>query len=98
VNENGACPRCAAIALKVQERIERGQLPRISARVIKTPRLTRLARIGGGMPCAACDETISGEHWAYPDYPKPNSDLRGWDLHFHPLCHEIWDEEATFTD
>ena len=97
VNEEGACSGCEALVARTRDRIERGRLPKIAGQEGKTPRTTALKLTQGGMPCAACDETIAAEHFAYPDYPVP-AGARKADLHMHFLCHEIWEEEATVTD
>src|SRR5438309_1339994 len=71
VNEEGACSGCEALVARIRDRIERGRLPKIAGQEGKTPRTTALKLTQGDMPCAACDETIAAEHFAYPDYPAP---------------------------
>ena len=95
LNDDGVCARCAAIAEEVRQRLADGGLPRMPSAKL-TPgekvRTTAISRPGGGMPCAACDEAITDEHWAYPDFPDKKR-TRGRDLHFHKLCEEIWQKE-----
>ncbi len=95
VNQHGVCARCERVSGQIEECLERGELPHILVREIRVPRTTRMERDSGGMPCAGSGGEIRGPHWAYPDYPKPGRpDVRGWNLHFHYLCHEIWEELA----
>lgn len=95
VNDYAVCSRCEALVARIRERIGLRRLPRIAAREGKTPHTTARKVTKGGMPCAACDDAIAGEHFSYPDYPVPAGRA---DLHMHFLCHEIWEEEATVTD
>src|SRR5206468_12423433 len=97
LNDEMVCARCQNIAERVRQRIEQGRLPRISLREAKGPRTTARQSHVTGIPCVACDDPINSEHWAYPDYPDPRA-RRHLDLHFHVLCHAIWEEEATITD
>jgi hypothetical protein len=95
VSEESRCAGCEALVAQIRERIERGDLPKVNLREVKGPRMTAVLLPRGGMPCVACDQTIDGEHFAYPDYPVPAGPRRG-DLHMHELCHEIWDQEAAY--
>ncbi len=94
VNDEQLCVSCAEIVGMIRERIASGQLPKVPNVDPKGPRMTALPRDRGGMPCAGCDMTIAGAHMAYPDFPDP-AEKRHYDLHFHDLCHDIWEEEAT---
>jgi hypothetical protein len=89
ITDEELCGRCEAIVSKVRDRIAKGRLPRVPIRIPKPPRMTAMTRHVGEMPCAACDEQIAREHWAYPDYPPASGDKRRYDLHFHFVCHAI---------
>jgi hypothetical protein len=95
VTGDGVCKRCEGIVAAVRDGIERRRLPKVPVREVRGPRTTAFRFERGGMPCAACDQQIDGDHFAYPDYPDPD---RKRDLHMHFLCHEIWEEEATVAD
>jgi hypothetical protein len=74
VDGEGACPKCAAIAAKIRDRILRGLITRYQRR----SRPDRLVREAGGT-CAACDLEIADEsHWV------------SGEARFHETCHEIW--------
>jgi hypothetical protein len=64
-----------------RERIDEGHLPRIlPERVWGSPS-------GAGEPCSLCDRAI---------LPCQSLlELEGWpDIHFHVVCHAIWDHEC----
>ncbi len=75
--------RDKALRLQIRERIERGVLP-----VMVPQRI--YGGYGSGDVCVACDQPIAPSQIDYEvDGPKP-----GMPLHFHFVCHVLWQLEC----
>lgn len=94
VDEEGTCQRCGWLVIRVRGKTLTGRLPWLrNDPLANTLRMGVLRGRARGSPCAICDEPIHGDHFAYPEFTDPEN-RRKWELHFHTLCHEIWEREA----
>lgn len=92
VNDEELCKECAALTEHARTLIEADELPKFSAHEF---RMTAGRSHDKDRTCALCSQPIQDkEHCIIPNVQMPRRQWRG-DLHFHDVCHGIWEEQGT---
>jgi len=92
VNDEELCKECVALTERAQKLIDADELPKFSVHEF---RVTAGRSHEQGHTCVLCSQQIQDkEHSIIPNVAMPRRQWRG-DLHFHDLCHGIWEEQGT---
>jgi|SRR5262245_7090813 len=92
VNEEELCQKCAQLSDQARYLIERDELPKFSVHEF---RVTAGRSRTSGQRCALCGDVIKdAEHSLILNVEIRRRQWRG-DLHFHDICHSIWEEQGT---
>lgn len=85
------CPECARIKFLIRSKLDAGILPWRHLGEVGDSGMEGHDCSGTACLCSACDAAIAGVHLMYRNYPSRK--VRG-ERHFHPRCHELWEETA----
>lgn len=92
VNAGELCQKCEQLLDRARQLIERDELPKFSVHEF---RITAGRSETSGQRCALCgDMILDVEHSLIPNVEIRRRRWRG-DLHFHDICHGIWEEQGT---